>query len=390
MKIAYICADPGIPVFGQKGASIHIQEVLRVLLKQGADITLFARRPGDNIPDAFRRVKVVPLPSLPAAAQEEARARSALGANADLTALLNAAGPFDLVYERYSLWSHAGMSWAARNGTPSVLEVNAPLIEEQRKYRTLPLEEEAFATLNTNLRHAGTLIGVSRGVTAWLESFPPARGKVHEVENGVDPTRFILREKKPDAPVTLVFVGTLKPWHGLSTLVDAFILLHARNVPVTLSIIGNGPEYEPLRARLDQHGLLPATRFSGSVPHDAVPGLLADADIAIAPYPRLENFYFSPLKIYEYMAAGLPVVTSRVGHLDTLVSEGETGLLVPPEDPPALCDALTRLIDDPALRRHLGQAGRLRAERAHSWEQAVNRILRLASVAERQRECNEA
>lgn len=380
MKVAYICADPGIPVFGNKGASIHIQEVMQALLRLGAEITLFAQRPGGEPPAGLRQVRVVPLPALPAATQETTRARAALAANEMLIATLDAAGPFSLVYERYSLWSHAGMSWAARSGTPSVLEVNAPLIEEQRRYRTLPLEDEALATLETAIRHAATVIGVSEGVKNWLESFPAARGKVHVVENGVDPARFSVKKPASSAPVSIGFLGTLKPWHGLNTLIDAFILLHQRQLPVTLSVIGHGPEFEPVREKLNSHGLLPVSHFSGAVAHDDVPPLLAEIDIAVAPYPQLENFYFSPLKIYEYMAAGLPVVASRIGHLDQLVKEGENGLLVPPDDARALSEALTLLINSPTMRSAMGLAGRRQVERNHSWLRVVKRILSLANV----------
>lgn len=379
MKVAYICADPGIPVFGQKGASIHIQEVLRVLLRQGCEVTLFTQRRGGDVPAEFGALKIIELPALPAG-NEEARARAALNANADLAQHLAAAGPFDVVYERYSLWSHAAISYAHAVGIPSVLEVNAPLPQEQRQYRKLVLEQEAFTVLDTLLKHVNTVIAVSGGVRDWLETFSGAQGKVHVVENGVDPARFAAREPRPEqGTLALGFVGTLKPWHGLNTLVDAFILLRQQRYNVTLSIIGDGPEAQPLQRRLTESGVTGA-QFHGAVTPDKVPALLRDVDIAVAPYPQLENFYFSPLKIYEYMAASLPVITTHVGHLAELVTDGETGLLVAPEDPQALAQAVVRLLNDPALRQRMGNAGRSRVEQRHSWSQAVKRIWQLAGL----------
>src|SRR5690606_35992876 len=94
--------------------------------------------------------------------------------------------------------------------------------------------------------------------------------------------------------------------------------------------------------------------LAGAVEPAEVPAWLARMDIAVAPYHGDQPFYFSPLKIYEYMAAGLPVVASDVGDLAALVRHGETGLLCPPGDPPALAAALARLAGDPAAARRMG------------------------------------
>jgi glycosyltransferase involved in cell wall biosynthesis len=102
--------------------------------------------------------------------------------------------------------------------------------------------------------------------------------------------------------------------------------------------------------------------------------------VAVAPYPPLEQFYFSPLKVYEYLAAGLPVVATRVGELPTALDEGRLGVLVPPGEPVALADALARLRDDPAERRRLGRAGRDAAVRHHDWTSGVARTLELSGA----------
>ncbi|HET9494840.1 MAG TPA: glycosyltransferase, partial [Chloroflexia bacterium] len=108
MRLAYVCADRGVPVFGKKGCSVHVQEVVRALLSRGVEVTLFAASLGGMPPAGLESVRVhrLPAPSGDDRAQREA---SALAANADLALALSEDGPFDAVYERYSLWSYAGM-----------------------------------------------------------------------------------------------------------------------------------------------------------------------------------------------------------------------------------------------------------------------------------------
>ncbi|MCC4106960.1 glycosyltransferase family 4 protein [Serratia ureilytica] len=379
MRIAYICADPGIPVFGSKGASVHVQEILRGLLKRGVDITLYAQRPGGPMPDEFSAITLQPLPDLPSATSAEARARQALENNAALSIKLANAAPYDAIYERYSLWSDAGMAFARRTGIPGILEVNSPLLEEQRIYRELPLEQEAERVLRTVLSDADTVIAVSPGVKSWLSAFTSSTSRIHVVANGVNLARFAL-PRVSRSQTTIGFLGTLKPWHGLHSLVDAFTLLRARGSYAQLSIIGDGPELPAIRHQLQRQGLLPYVRFSGAVPPDQVPALLAEIDIAVAPYPQLAGFYFSPLKIYEYMAAGLPIITTRVGHLTDVITAEKTGLLVEPDSPPALCAALERLLEDKTLRLTLGAAGRKKAEQEHSWDSVIAKIWHLAGL----------
>src|SRR5262249_33566709 len=111
MRIAYVCADRGVPIFGRKGCSIHVQEVIRALSAQGASVELFAMRAEGDPPPVLGRVPLRQLPALPQG-DYALRERAALAANEDVRALLEREGPFDLVYERYSLWSCAAMEYA--------------------------------------------------------------------------------------------------------------------------------------------------------------------------------------------------------------------------------------------------------------------------------------
>ena len=140
--IAYVCADAGIPVFGTKGASIHVQSVVRAALKAGHRVTLFATRFDGHVPPGLENVACVHLPEIPQGDPTK-RAHAALEARDHIAERLDAHAPYDMVYERYSLWSDVGMRWAREHGIPGILEVNAPLIEEQRTHRQLVLEDEA-------------------------------------------------------------------------------------------------------------------------------------------------------------------------------------------------------------------------------------------------------
>lgn len=373
MRIAYVTVDPGIPVFGTKGASVHIQEVVRELTRRGHDVTVHTTRAGRDIPDDLAGLEVIETridvddPGARERAQQEVSARIAARI---------IAGGADLVYERYSLFSTALAEVAEATGAAGVLEVNAPLIEEQRTHRVLIDEEAAEKALARQVAAATTTVAVSDPVRDWLRECTGSES-VHTVPNGVSITRIVPRPEDIGDPV-VTFVGTLKPWHGVADLLAAAALAKR---PWKLRIIGDGPE----RAALEEQaaGLGIEVDFRGAVAPADMPGQLAGSAIGVAPYPDLggeQQQYFSPLKVYEYLAAGLPVVASAVGQLPQIL--GELGTLVPPSDPAALAAAIDTLAADPVLRGKLGWRGRVQAEEKHSWAGAVDRILGLAGRAD--------
>lgn len=380
-SIAYICTDPGVPVFGTKGCSVHVQEVLRTFLKTGAKVSLFAQRFGGEVPAALQGVELYQLPALDKSSTQ-ARERSALANNAHLLALLEETGPFDLVYERYALWGLAGMRYAKTCETAGILEVNAPLIQEQKEHRVLIHEREANSVFQSVLSDASALIAVSDAVGRHLAAHAPEPGKIHVIPNGVDPARFSPArcasfECKPGV-FTVGFVGTLKPWHGVLDLVDAFALLH-RQVPESrLLLVGDGPERQLIASRLVGHNLVHATHFTGAVHPDAVPSLIAAMDVCVAPYPRLENCYFSPLKAFEYMASGKAFIGSDTGQLADVIDNGRDGLLYPAGDVARLGQLLHKLYKDPAMKARLGHAARETVLKDYTWDSVGRRILRIA------------
>jgi len=378
MHVAYICADPGVPAFGHKGSSVHVQAVLRSLLRRGARVELLAARLDGSPPPGLEDLRVHPLPR-PPKGDAAARERAALAANAQLGDRLRELGDLDLVYERCSLWSHA----ALEAGAPSVLEVNAPLVDEQERHRVLVDRAGAERVADRQAAAASAIVAVSAGVADHLcARHPAAAARVHVLANGVDPERFPPGPARSSAaPFTVGFVGTLKPWHGLAVLAEAFARLRAAGPRARLLVVGDGPERPALEAALLRLGVRHAATLTGAVAPAAVPRLMAEMDVAVAPYPPLEPFYFSPLKVVEALAAGLPVVASRLGRLADLVRDGGTGLLVPPGDPDALAAALARLAADPEWRRRLGRAGRAEVLEHHTWDAVVARMLDLVAPA---------
>lgn len=384
MRIAYICADPGVPVFGQKGCSIHVQEILRSLLKLGHQVSLFAIRLGDEPPADLAKIDVYRLPPIPKG-EQSMREKVALAVNPDLKLELELAGSFDLIYERYSLWSYSGMEYAQAKGITGILEVNAPLIEEQAKHRGLIYRNSAEGVAQRVFAAASQIVAVSEPIKKYLTNYVNPE-KVHVIPNGVNCERFSL-PLVPTFPLSsetfvVGFVGSLKPWHGLSILTDAFARLHQQVPQARLLIVGNGPEREKIEANLSTQELQSAVHFTGAVTPEQIPGLLASMNVAVAPYPEHTDFYFSPLKVYEYMAAGLPVVTSSIGQLTDLIEDGINGILCPPGDAEALANALELIWRSPELAMSLGHFARHTVLQNHTWDAIANQILALADTSQ--------
>jgi glycosyltransferase involved in cell wall biosynthesis len=377
MRVAYVCADAGIPIFGNKGASVHVQEVLRSLVLGGAEVEVLAARVGGAAPPELEHVPVHPLPRPPAGegACREAALRE-MGAAA--TDVLRRLDPFDLVYERYSLWAHGGMRFANETGVRALLEVNAPLIEEQADHRGLHDRKTAERIARLNFAAANAVIAVSTPVAQWvtrlLDDDPR---KVVVIPNGVNTARIGPPAHRRDTAgdtCTIGFVGTLKPWHGLETLIEAFRLLARRDDAYRLLIVGEGPEHTNVTEALTASGLGQRAELAGSVSPTEIPEQLSRIDIAVAPYPASAT-YFSPLKLYEYLAAALPVVATAVGQVPQIIDDGRTGILCAPGDPVALAAAIERLRGDPLFAASLGEAGRSCVVAEHSWHGVVARSL---------------
>jgi glycosyltransferase involved in cell wall biosynthesis len=382
-RIAYINADPGVPAFGRKGCSVHVQEMLRAVGQLGARVELFTTTCGGEPSADLQHVRQHLLPPTPKG-DLAFRERHCLAANGPLRMMLQREGPFDLVYERYSLWSYAAIEYARDSSIPALLEVNAPLVEEQAAFRGLVARAEALAVTRRAFGAANRLLAVSDEVAAYLNEFGEARGKVLVLPNAVNPQRFPsgLSAALPAPPGTFMvgFVGSMKPWHGLPDLLRAFKRLQENCPENRLLLVGDGPVRAQMEALADSLGLRGAIHFTGSVEPSAVPPLLVSMDVAVAPYQGGASFYFSPLKVYEYMAAGLAVVASAVGQLRQLIEPEVTGLLVPPADVPALAASLERLREEPELRARLGQAARAKVLRQHTWDANARRILELARL----------
>jgi glycosyltransferase involved in cell wall biosynthesis len=379
-RVAYVCADPGVPVFGTKGASVHVQEIIRAWRARGAEVRLYVARTGDRVPADLADVPVVVEKvdggdrELPPGARTAQRERNQLEAGRRLAEHVVADGA-DVVYERYSLFSTALADVVGATGAQGVLEVNAPLVDEQRTHRHLVDEAGALRVLRRQVAVAASVACVSAPVADWVRRHmgaDTAGGRVVVTPNGVNTDRITPVVPDADGPATVLFVGTLKPWHGVEVLLEAAAL--AREA-WTVRLVGDGPQAPVLRDLAGRLGL--DVDFRGAVAPEEVPAQLAGAEVAVAPYPAAEadQQYFSPLKLYEYAAAALPVVASDTGQVGTVVEDGVTGLLVPPSDPEALARAVDALVTDRGRARELGRAARERAVREHSWHRVLDRAL---------------
>jgi starch synthase len=122
--------------------------------------------------------------------------------------------------------------------------------------------------------------------------------------------------------------------------------------------------------------------ITGYVAHEAMPTWLAAADVAVAPYPALpQELWFSPLKLYEYMAAGKAIVASAAGQIAEVIEDGHNGRLVRPGNVAELAQAIGELLDDPAGRQELGRAARQQAASQHSWQMYRQRLESLYTAA---------
>jgi glycosyltransferase involved in cell wall biosynthesis len=367
-RLLFLSADPGVPVLGHKGASVHVRELICALAALGADIHVASPRIGWEGDALEAPVRMHEIPGVLPKRCTETELVAAADAQAQALAELAARHEVDAIYERFSLFSAAGVRVAREFGLAHALEVNAPLREEAARYRTLPHPELAIALEEEVMDGTGRVLAVSRALAATLIDQGLAASKVEVVPNGVAAHRFPEPRRDPRRFV-VGFAGSLKPWHGVETLVDAVSAVPG----VHLEVFGAGPLEETL-SRVPSDRI----RCLGLRPHEEVLERMAGWDAGLAPYAPVQRFWFSPLKVLEYMAAATCPVVSDVGDARQTLGGGARGVLVPPADPGALACAIRALASDRENARRLGRRARDWVRGHRSW--AVNAGRALAAL----------
>ncbi len=397
MRILYLAH--GIPIPGHIGGSTHALEVARGLARRGHDVHLVAARSHSlPLPSAitlpWRSLggHLLPIPydgfSL---YYHDIPKQMAIAGAWPIFSLVRALRP-DVIMERYYNFGGAGIWAAHRFGIPSMLEVNAlivdpPVILKRRLDDALGGPMRRWAT--TQCQWATTI------VTPLHTTIPHeiSRQKIVELPWGANVDRVTplpqdtgiygdddLPSPPPsppylatlDAPI-VVFLGSFRAWHGVHGFVQAAGRLLEQGVNAHFVLIGDGPERasaERYAATWPRH-----IHLLGAMAHERVAQELPYAHIGVAPFTttphpalRAAGFFWSPLKVYEYMAAGLPVVTTNIHPLNTIIREGQEGMLFAEDQIDDLARAIGQLVAEPETAMAMGRRGRERVVAHYSWQ----------------------
>ena len=383
MKICYLCQDLGISVDGQKGASAHIRGFVSALANHGNDITILTPKALEKDFEKAKIKVIKPLNFLNGLPKEDnihlTRALKHLLFNGAVEMALReeiSSNKPDFIYERLSPFSGACSIIAKQNNIPHFLEINTPLADQGKKYRAMALSDVCEYMEKTTFANTSLIFATAMELKTWLINQGVSEEKIFIRPTAVDSTLFSneppsIKDQFKDK-IVLGFVGGLKPWHDIEFLIKAFKII-AKDPKYHLLIVGDGTMRSAIKKLIKE--LPDRVTWTGAINQEDVPKYVSSMDICVAPYPNLDFFYYSPLKVYEYMAAGKPVIATKIGQLNEIVQEGVTGNLINPGDINSFVEAIKRLGNDSNLRISFGKAARVDALQNHTWEKRAETFL---------------
>jgi glycosyltransferase involved in cell wall biosynthesis len=365
MRILVVAPDILLP--DSHGGSTHVQELVGGLRRHG-EVLLLARD-GSDAPDTIGIGQ--PLRKFPAALRHADAALT-------LPRALAAARTFapEVIYERCTAYGLGAMLGLA-------LRIPHLTMVLDQRYSWL------------------SLLRAARLVATRLDIVPAAvRHKATKVSWGANPEVFdaalhggpARRELGLGSAFVVGYSGSFKPWHGVDLLAEVASRLRDREVRFLL--VGDGPGRGELERTVAAQGLADRFVFTGAVPYERVPQLLAAADVCVAPFrpelhgpSRAHGFSLDPLKVFETMAQGKPTITIRADNIAALFDDGEHLLLFEPGRADQLAAAIERLRAQPVFARELAARGRARVLERHTWAAHADQLVGLFGemLAERRR-----
>jgi len=298
---------------------------------------------------------------------------------------------FDVVYYRggMSLFDSSGRRIARDLGLPLLLELNAfPDTESDIRRRPMPLRRLIVRYIAADVEQASVIFVVSHELARAVRGRSKPGKRVVVNPNGVDlssfrptvdgtPCRESLGVASGD--ILIGYAGSFQSWQGVLTLVHSFanVVRENRSLGAHLLLIGEGPDVPAAERLAADLQVAHRVHICGRLPHSSMPGVLAACDILTAPYERLESFYFSPLKVFEYLALGKPTVASRAGQLEEILTHRESAILIDPGSREQLTAAISELASDQTLRQKIGRAAASVATR-YTWAKNFARVAECA------------
>ncbi len=282
-------------------------------------------------------------------------------------------------------------AWLARRfGIPLVIDADAPVLEELRRFHPEIRVGRFVAPISEQwvLKRADRVFTPSAVGRELLIRSGASADRTIVIPNGADvlerdpELRVVTRRElgySSDQPV-IGFVGAFNRFHGIENLLSAFRQLSSSHPKARLLLVGGGGDHEPAVRRAAEGN--PAILATGRVGADRVRELLQAMDVGVAPYSPQSDFYFSPVKLFEYMAAGLPVVAPPLGQIGELLESGQAGIPYDPTRPEALAQALRAALDQAGSERErIGARARRIIREGYTWEHAAERLSRVLEEA---------
>ncbi len=282
----------------------------------------------------------------------------------------------DLIHERFHLPNPYSIKIWEDTKIPKVLEVNSLYVEEgiyggREKRIASEQREKLLSQCEAIITQTDTLKGMIEEITD---------KPVFVVPNGVDTEKFkpeiycddLKKELELNNEVVITFVGSFRRWHGVHHIRK--IAEKFRDDDVKFLLIGTGEMFEEVEKRKADNMVL-----LGAKSHDEIPRYLALSDILIAPfdgkYFEGSNFWWNPVKLFEYMASGKPVVSYDYGEIEKIVEE--SGLLAKAGDLEDFISKLRYLIKDDTVRKELGRCGREKAVDRYDWKIQAEKTIKI-------------
>ncbi len=341
------------------GQAVHIEELVGAFRELGHEVRVVGPTgSGGSMGDDATWVHKLKA-ALPKALYELLELAYTVVAYRRLAATASKFRP-DVIYERYNLFLLAGAMLKRRLGIPLLLEVNAPLVEERGRFGGLGLPRLARWAENRAWRSADFVLPVTKVLAGHVAAAGVSAERIVVIANGINRDHFAAAPSADAAKqklglsgsLVLGFTGFVRDWHGVDRVIRWMASARAPANAV-LMVVGDGPVRADLEDLAVGLSLGERVRFTGVIPRERVPEHVAAFDVALQPAVVA---YASPLKLFEYLALGKPVIAPRQPNIEEILTHEDNALLFDATQSDAMEQALTRLCADPGLRAKLAAA----------------------------------